>query len=251
MKKKLIAVFLVVATLLSCVFAFAACDKDKDKDKGGKNGGAGETYTEDEIAALMGKLATYVINKVADSHGIDFEVNEMTVADEDSPFLYNCEWSLISCIYMFKYNTVENATAAIEKIKNEFSQEFKNDGEFTVEQHGAILIVGGKNCIDEIMATEDKTVEILSREFINQYKANLKELLKNKEKVGLQKFEYNSYQKTFISAMFVDITGEPNKEIVKLVNDATAEEIKAFNEKYAKEGYQKINEKLYFFEDKS
>ena len=33
MKKKLIAVFLVVVTLLSCVFAFAACDKDKDKDK--------------------------------------------------------------------------------------------------------------------------------------------------------------------------------------------------------------------------
>ena len=45
MKKKLIAVFLVVATLLSCVFAFAACDKDKGKDKGGKNGGAGETLS--------------------------------------------------------------------------------------------------------------------------------------------------------------------------------------------------------------
>lgn len=31
MKKKLIAVFLIVATLLTCVFAFAAC-KSNDKE---------------------------------------------------------------------------------------------------------------------------------------------------------------------------------------------------------------------------
>lgn len=45
--------------------------------------------------------------------------------------------------------------------------------------------------------------------------------------------------------------GGKDKRIIKLVNDATAEEIEAFNEKYAKEGYQKINEKLYIFEAKN
>ena len=63
MKKKLIAVFLVVVTLLSCVFAFAACAKDKDKDKGGKNGGTNDgkfdiTNVESVLRHLMAYVST-------------------------------------------------------------------------------------------------------------------------------------------------------------------------------------------------
>ena len=63
MKKKLIAVFLVVATLLSCVFAFVACDKDKDKDKGGKNSETNDgifdiTNVESVLRHLMAYVST-------------------------------------------------------------------------------------------------------------------------------------------------------------------------------------------------
>lgn len=250
MKKKLIAVFLVVATLLTCVFAFAACDKDKDKDKGGKNGGAGETYTEEEIAALMGKLATYVITN-PEIFPMDFESIDGTMDNEDTPHFQNCEWIVVSCFGVLKYNTAENASAAIEKVKAEYSQAFEYEGDFTIEQHGAILLFGGKNRINAVRATEDKSVEILSREFIDQYKANLKELL-NSDAFGYQTFNYSKNDKTYSSNMHIDAAdGGKDKRIIKLVNDATAEEIKAFNEKYAKEGYQKINEKLYIFEDKN
>lgn len=61
MKKKLIAVFLVVATLLSCVFAFAACDKDKDKDKGGKNSGTNDgTFDITNVESVLRHLMAYV-----------------------------------------------------------------------------------------------------------------------------------------------------------------------------------------------
>lgn len=65
MKKKLIAVFLVVATLLSCVFAFAACDNDKDKDKGGKNGGTNNevydgTFNLANVESVLRYLMAYV-----------------------------------------------------------------------------------------------------------------------------------------------------------------------------------------------
>ncbi len=60
MKKKLIAVFLVVATLLSCVFAFAACDKDKDKDKGGKNRGTNDgTFDITNVESVLRHLISY------------------------------------------------------------------------------------------------------------------------------------------------------------------------------------------------
>lgn len=60
MKKKLIAVFLVVATLLSCVFAFAACDKDKDKDKGGKNRGTNDgTFDITNVESVLRHLMAY------------------------------------------------------------------------------------------------------------------------------------------------------------------------------------------------
>ena len=60
MKKKLIAVFLVVATLLSCVFAFAACDKDKGKDKGGKNGGTNDgTFDITNVESVLRHLISY------------------------------------------------------------------------------------------------------------------------------------------------------------------------------------------------
>lgn len=63
MKKKLIAVFLVVATLLSCFFAFVACDKDKDKDKGGKNSETNDgifdiTNVESVLRHLMAYVST-------------------------------------------------------------------------------------------------------------------------------------------------------------------------------------------------
>ena len=61
MKKKLIAVFLVVVTLLSCVFAFAACDKDKDKDKGGKNSGTNDgTFDITNVESVLRHLMAYV-----------------------------------------------------------------------------------------------------------------------------------------------------------------------------------------------
>ena len=60
MKKKLIAVFLVVATLLSCVFAFAACAKDKGKNKGGKNGGTNdETFDITNFESVLRHLISY------------------------------------------------------------------------------------------------------------------------------------------------------------------------------------------------
>ena len=247
MKKKLIAVFLVVATLLTCVFAFAACDKDKDKNKDGKNGGAGETYTEDEIAALMGKLATYVI---ANPYRMRFESKIGAKADEDTLFFKNCEWLVDSYILVAKYDTAENATSSIDKIKEAYAPRFKGDGEFIVEQHGTILIIGGKDRIDAVRATEDKSVEILSREFIDQYKANLKELL-NSGAYGFQVFYYDKKDKKYCSMMCPDFDNmAKEKIIVKLANDATAEEIKAFNDDCSTGVYgkgTKINDKLWFF----
>lgn len=249
MKKKLIAVFLVVATLLSCVFAFAACDKDKGKDKGGKNGGAGETYTEEEISALMGKLATYVIAN-SKEFAMNFEVPSEEERNGSAAVYNNCEWLISSCIFVLKYDTTENATAAIEKAKDEFSQAFKNDGELIVEQHGEVLIVGGKDRIDAVRATEDKSVELLSQEFINQYKANLKELL-NSNAFGYQSFYYFEDDKTYNSNMHIEaVNGGKDKRIKKLANDATAEEIKAFNDDCSTGVYgkgTKINDKLWFF----
>lgn len=65
MKKKLIAVFLVVVTLLSCVFAFAACDNDKDKNKDGKNGGTNNevydgTFNLANVESVLRYLMAYV-----------------------------------------------------------------------------------------------------------------------------------------------------------------------------------------------
>ena len=227
MKKKLIAVFLVVATLLSCVFAFAACDKDKDKAKGGKNSGAGETYTEEEIAALRGKLATYVIAN-SEKFQMNFEVPSEEERNGGAAVFNNCEWLVSSCVFVMKYDTAENATAAIENAK-----------------------VGGKDRIDAVRATEDKSVELLSQEFINQYKANLKELL-NSNAFGYQSFYYFEDDKTYNSNMHIEaVNGGKDKRIKKLANDATAEEIKAFNDdcsttdSYGKG--TKINDKLWFF----
>ena len=60
MKKKLIAVFLVVATLLSCVFAFTACNKDKDKGNGGKNSGTNdETFDITNVERVLRHLISY------------------------------------------------------------------------------------------------------------------------------------------------------------------------------------------------
>ncbi len=250
MKKKRIAVFLVVATLLSCVFAFAACDKDKDKDKGGKNGGAGETYTEEEIAALMGKLATYVIAN-SEKFSMNFEVPSEEERNGGAAVFNNCEWLVSSCVFVMKYDTAENATAAIENAKEEFGQAFEGDGEFTIEQHGAVLIVGGKDRIDAVRSTEDKSVELLSQEFINQYKANLKELL-NSNAFGYQSFYYFEDDKTYNSNMHIEaVNGGKDKRIKKLANDATAEEIKAFNDHCSTTDScgkgTKINDKLWFF----
>lgn len=250
MKKKLIAVFLVVVTLLSCVFAFAACAKDKGKNKGGKNSGAGETYTEEEIASLMGKLATYVIAN-SEKFPMNFEVPSEEERNGSATVFNNCKWLVSSCIFVLKYDTAENATVAIESAKEQFGQEFKNDGELIVEQHGTVLIVGGKDRIGAVRATEDKSVELLSQEFINQYKANLKELL-NSGAFGYQSFYYFEDDKTYNSNMHIEaVNGGKDKRIKKLANDATAEEIKAFNDhcsttdSYGKG--TKINDKLWFF----
>ena len=74
MKKKLIAVFLVVATLLFCVFAFAACDKDKDKGKGGKNSGTNDgTFDITNVESVLRHLMTYVSTSNEDFPDIYFE----------------------------------------------------------------------------------------------------------------------------------------------------------------------------------
>lgn len=79
MKKKLIAVFLVVATLLSCVFAFAACDKDKDKNKGGKNGGTNDgTFDITNVESVLRHLMTYVSTSNEDFPDIYFEYTNPT-----------------------------------------------------------------------------------------------------------------------------------------------------------------------------
>lgn len=79
MKKKLIAVFLVVVTLLSCVFAFAACDKDKDKDKGGKNGGTNDgTFDITNVESVLRHLMAYVSTSNEDSPGIHFVYSKPT-----------------------------------------------------------------------------------------------------------------------------------------------------------------------------
>ena len=79
MKKKLIAVFLVVATLLSCVFAFAACDKDKDKDKGGKNGGTNDgTFDITNFESVLRHLMAYVSTSNEDFPNIHFVYSKPT-----------------------------------------------------------------------------------------------------------------------------------------------------------------------------
>ena len=83
MKKKLIAVFLVVATLLSCVFAFAACDKDKDKNKDGKNGGTNNevydgTFNLANVESVLRYLMAYVSTSNEDFPDIHFVYSKPT-----------------------------------------------------------------------------------------------------------------------------------------------------------------------------
>lgn len=79
MKKKLIAVFLVVATLLSCVFAFAACDKDKSKDKGGKNGGTNDgTFDITNVESVLRHLMAYVSTSNENFTDINFSYSNPT-----------------------------------------------------------------------------------------------------------------------------------------------------------------------------
>jgi len=197
----------------------------------------------------MGKLATYVIAN-SEKVSMNFEVPSKEERNGSAMVFNNCKWLVSSCLFVLKYDTTENATAAIENAKEEFGQAFEGDGEFTVEQHGAVLIVGGKDRIAAVRATEDKSVELLSQEFINQYKANLKELL-NSNAFGYQSFYYFEDDKTYNSNMHIEaVNGGKDKRIKKLANDATAEEIKAFNDDCSTGAYgkgTKINDKLWFF----
>ena len=79
MKKKLIAVFLAVATLLTCVFAFVACDKDKGKDKGGKNGGTNDgTFDITNVESVLRHLMAYVSTSNEDFPDIHFVYSKPT-----------------------------------------------------------------------------------------------------------------------------------------------------------------------------
>ena len=75
MKKKLIAVFLIVATLLTCVFAFAACDKDKGKGNGGGNNGE---FNPADVESVLRHLMAYVSTSNEDFPDINFEYTNST-----------------------------------------------------------------------------------------------------------------------------------------------------------------------------
>lgn len=101
MKKKLIAVFLVVATLLSCVFAFAACAKDKGKNKDGKNGGTNNevydgTFNLANVESVLRYLMAYVsvtdeiFPKIIYSYDDDETPPFSIIFDEFNYDIYDC-----------------------------------------------------------------------------------------------------------------------------------------------------------------
>ena len=108
MKKKLIAVFLVVATLLSCVFAFAACDKDKDKDKGGKNRGTNDgTFDITNVESVLRHLISYASTLDDILIIYNFPETEWDGGGTPESRLELVEGEFVICTYKTEYGSYE------------------------------------------------------------------------------------------------------------------------------------------------
>ncbi len=108
MKKKLIAVFLVVATLLSCVFAFAACDKDKGKDKGGKNSGTNDgTFDITNFESVLRHLISYASTLDDILIIYNFPETEWDGGGTPESRLELVEGEFVICTYKTEYGSYE------------------------------------------------------------------------------------------------------------------------------------------------
>ena len=133
MKKKLIAVFLVVATLLSCVFAFAACDDRNTPDNEDKNNSQQNPNDDDanvvEVETILQKLATYagaVPNEYRNQYniGVYSNIDFREVEFEGDGYVYEDLITLVvgfdESIEFVSYKTKEEALIAIDNIGNTY-----------------------------------------------------------------------------------------------------------------------------------
>ncbi len=108
MKKKLIAVFLIVATLLTCVFAFAACDRDKGKDKGGKNCGTNDgTFDITNVESVLRHLISYASTLDDILIIYNFPETEWDGGGTPESRLELVEGEFVICTYKTEYGSYE------------------------------------------------------------------------------------------------------------------------------------------------
>ena len=108
MKKKLIAVFLVVATLLSCFFAFAACAKDKGKNKDGKNRGTNDgTFDITNVESVLRHLISYASTLDDILIIYNFPETEWDGGGTPESRLELVEGEFVICTYKTEYGSYE------------------------------------------------------------------------------------------------------------------------------------------------
>lgn len=244
MRKRIIALFLIVIAVFTCLFAFVACDKDDD--------GSSQVLTEEEIETIMGKFATYVLTK-----NIEAQMNFEVVPEEERAGYAEAGFGDVVWLVRCEDNHVIKMTS--EDAAKEYVSGLGEAA--SCEQKGCFVIsYSSKESFDSIMALEDRSVELLSQEFIDQYKKNLKSLI-NSGNSGYQSFfladvnQVNDTPENFVTAMSRSTQRNSKTNfyssnlIVKLFNDASEDDVKRFNAEWSGERGEKvtkINDRLYF-----
>ncbi len=167
MKKKLIAVFLVVATLLSCVFAFVACDDRNTPDNEDKNNSQQNPNEDDEnifeVETVLQKLATYagaVPNEYRNQYniGVYSNIDFGEVEYEGDGYIY--EYSIMlhvgfdESIKFISYKTKEEALLAVDNIGNDYDFFGKTYGYCKMLTDNIVVLATSEKLYDDIMGAD-------------------------------------------------------------------------------------------------
>ena len=268
MKKKLIAVFLIVATLLTCVFAFAACDKDKDK--GNDNG---NNNVSDDIKSYIDKIATYILTKDNDLTA-SIMVREFE-NENANDMLYKLKADIrFNRNHIMLYETEEFASAAINKIK---AEEYYNYH----EQKGRMIFVGEKKEFEELFSIENQFASLVTKTYSDKVFEFIDDMLNGNNtfymlSLYMQGFDSNQdmsrkvTNKTIFMAEYeIDepstskkdapgvLTGIYEMEMFNLIDNASENDKQCYKQFWEKrkegsnEKIIKINDQIYYIEWKN
>ena len=164
MKKKLIAVFLVVATLLSCVFAFAACDDINTPDNEDKNNSQQNPKDDDadifEVETILQKLATYagaLPNEYRNQYniGVYSNIDFGEVVYEGDGYIY--EYTIMlrggfnESVEFISYKTKEEALLAVDNIGNDYDYFGKKYDYCKILTDNIVVLATSEKLYDDIM----------------------------------------------------------------------------------------------------